>query len=70
MLVGSALNFHIQANLSSVTMGNELSALDNRSTFDDSVTPRTLAKRTVSAVADYIRSGHVSKVVFMVRFAI
>lgn len=47
-------------------MGNELSALDNRPTFDDSVTPRTLAKRSVSAVADYIRSGHVSKVVFMV----
>lgn len=47
-------------------MGNELSALDNCSTFDDSVTPRTLAKRTASAVADYIRSGHVSKVVFMV----
>ncbi|KAF8424934.1 DHS-like NAD/FAD-binding domain-containing protein [Tirmania nivea] len=47
-------------------MGNDLSAIDNRSTFDDSVTPRTLAKRTVSAVADYIRSGHVNKVVFMV----
>jgi len=50
-------------------MGNELSALDNRSTFDDSVTPRTLAKRSVSAVADYIRSGHVRKVVFMVCIA-
>lgn len=44
-----------------------MSRPDNRPPFDDSVNPRTLSQRSVSAVADYIRSGHVSKIVFMVR---
>lgn len=48
-------------------MGNELSSLDARSALDESVKPRTLPKRTASAVADHILGGHVKKVVFMVR---
>ncbi|KAF8456781.1 SIR2 family histone deacetylase [Kalaharituber pfeilii] len=46
-------------------MGNEISS-DSWVPFDESARPRTLSKRNLSAVADYIRSGHVKNVVFLV----
>ena len=48
-------------------MGNEFSS-DFRSPIPEGMAPRTLVKRNLSSVADYIRSGHVNKVVFLVRF--
>ena len=43
-------------------MGNEYS----QTQIDESMQPKTLSSRSVQAVADYILSGKVKKVVFMV----